>query len=118
VRQKAGARIRIIISNKQPRRKLKFSANTRTAEVAKAPPAGPGWIHEIKHDGFRVLAHRDASGVRLITRGGYDFADRFALAAAGIAALPARSCVVEGEAIACYENGLSVFFVTNAAIRS
>jgi ATP-dependent DNA ligase len=28
---------------------------------AKAPPSGPGWIHEIKHDGFRILARRDAA---------------------------------------------------------
>ena len=34
---------------------------------AKAPPAGPGWIHEIKHDGFRIMARRDSAGVRLIT---------------------------------------------------
>jgi bifunctional non-homologous end joining protein LigD len=33
---------------------------------AKAPPSGPGWLHEIKHDGFRILARRDGAGVRLI----------------------------------------------------
>jgi ATP-dependent DNA ligase len=42
-----------------------------------APPAGPGWIHEIKHDGFRIMARRDANGVRLFTRNGYNFAARF-----------------------------------------
>jgi ATP-dependent DNA ligase len=41
------------------------------------PPSGPGWIHEIKHDGFRIMARRDSRGVRLYTRNGYDFADRF-----------------------------------------
>ena len=44
---------------------------------ARKPPAGPGWIHEIKHDGFRIMARRDANGVRLYTRNGYDFAHRF-----------------------------------------
>ncbi len=76
---------------------------------AKEPPAGPGWIHEIKHDGFRIVARRDAAGVSLITRNGYDLAARFPLAAAAIAALPARSCVVDGEAIAVDDKGLSVF---------
>ncbi len=76
---------------------------------AKVPPAGPGWIHEIKHDGFRIIARRDAAGVRLITRNGYDLAARFPLAVAAIAALPASSCVVDGEAIACDAKGLSVF---------
>jgi len=39
---------------------------------AKAPPSGPDWLHEIKHDGFRIMARRDAKGVRLYTqyRGG------------------------------------------------
>ena len=76
---------------------------------AKQPPAGPGWIHEIKHDGFRILAHRDGDRVRLITRNGFDFADRFSLIVEAIAALPVRSCVLDGEAIACDANGLSVF---------
>jgi ATP-dependent DNA ligase len=43
---------------------------------AKAPPSGPGWLHEIKHEGFRILARRDAAGVRLITRAGNDFSSR------------------------------------------
>jgi bifunctional non-homologous end joining protein LigD len=77
--------------------------------LAKQPPAGPGWIHEIKHDGFRIIAQRDATGVRLVTRKGFDLADRFFLVATAIATLPARSCVIDGEAIACDERGLSVF---------
>src|SRR5271167_2760370 len=76
---------------------------------AKEPPAGPGWIHEIKHDGFRILAELDGGRVRLITRKGYDFAQRFPLAVGAIAALPARSCIVDGEAIARDARGLSVF---------
>jgi hypothetical protein len=45
--------------------------------VAHKPPAGPGWIHEIKHDGFRILAHRQGRAVRLLTRNGNDLANRF-----------------------------------------
>jgi bifunctional non-homologous end joining protein LigD len=77
--------------------------------LAKAPPVGRGWIHEIKHDGFRIIAHREGAQVRLITRNGYDFTKRFPLIVAAVEALPARSCVVDGEAIACDERGLSVF---------
>jgi ATP-dependent DNA ligase len=57
---------------------------------AKAPPSGSNWLHEIKHDGFRILALRDAAGVRLITRNGNDFTKRFPLAVAAITALPVR----------------------------
>ncbi len=44
---------------------------------AKRPPAGPNWIHEIKHDGFRIMARRDGDGVRLITRNSNDFTVSF-----------------------------------------
>jgi hypothetical protein len=40
---------------------------------ASEPPAGPGWIHEIKHDGFRILAHRRGRAVRLFSRNGHNF---------------------------------------------
>jgi bifunctional non-homologous end joining protein LigD len=77
--------------------------------AAKAPPIGAGWIHEIKHDGFRIMARRDGAGVRLITRNGNDFTKRFPLAAAAVAALPGRSCLIDGEAIVCDDKGLAVF---------
>src|SRR5215813_11846653 len=76
---------------------------------AKAPPSGPGWLHEIKHDGFRILARKDATGVRLITRAGNDFSSRFPFIAMAVAKLPVRSCLIDGEAIVCDENGLAVF---------
>ena len=76
---------------------------------AKAPPAGAGWIHEIKHDGFRILARRDSAGVRLITRNGNDFTSRFPFIAMAVSKLPVRSCLIDGEAIVCDENGLAVF---------
>jgi bifunctional non-homologous end joining protein LigD len=76
---------------------------------ALVPPAGPGWIHEIKHDGFRILAHRRGRSVQLLTRNGNDFADRFPLIVEAIEALPVKSCVVDGEAIVCDGDGLAVF---------
>jgi ATP-dependent DNA ligase len=39
------------------------------------PPAGPDWIHEIKHDGYRLQVRRDGDAVRLFTRRGYDWTD-------------------------------------------
>ena len=76
---------------------------------AKRPPAGPNWLHEIKHDGFRIMARRDSAGVRLFTRNGHDFTTRFPLAAAAVAALPGRSFLIDGEAICTDERGLAVF---------
>jgi bifunctional non-homologous end joining protein LigD len=76
---------------------------------AKSPPSGTGWIHEIKHDGFRILARREGNRIRLITRNGYDFADRYPLIVDAIASLPVNTCIVDGEAIVVDQGGLSVF---------
>ena len=76
---------------------------------AKDAPAGAGWIHEIKHDGFRILARRDREHVRLFTRHGTDFTARYPKIAAALASLSVRSCALDGEAIVVNADGLSVF---------
>ena len=76
---------------------------------AEEPPAGPDWIHEIKHDGFRILARRDGNSVRLYTRNGYNFADRFPRIVEAVKSLPVQSCFIDGEAIVVDANGLAVF---------
>jgi bifunctional non-homologous end joining protein LigD len=76
---------------------------------AEKPPAGAGWLHEIKHDGFRMLVRRDAAGVRLFTRNGHDWTGRFPLIARAALSLKAASCLIDGEAVACDDNGLPVF---------
>jgi ATP-dependent DNA ligase len=72
-------------------------------------PSGGQWLHEIKHDGFRMLVRRDAAGVRLFTRNGHDWTGRFPLIARAALSLKAASCLIDGEAVACDDNGLPVF---------
>jgi ATP-dependent DNA ligase len=67
------------------------------------------WLHEIKHDGFRMLVRRDKTGVRLFTRNGHDWTGRFPLIARAALSLEVASCLIDGEAVACDENGLPVF---------
>jgi ATP-dependent DNA ligase len=55
------------------------------------------------------MARKDAAGVRLITRAGNDFSSRFPFIAMAVGKLPVRSCLIDGEAIVCDENGLAVF---------
>jgi ATP-dependent DNA ligase len=55
------------------------------------------------------MARRDAEGVRLYTRNGYNFADRFPRIVEAVANLPVRSCFIDGEAIVVDANGLSNF---------
>ena len=54
------------------------------------PPAGPGWLHEIKYDGFRMLARREDERVRLFTRNANHWTERYPLVAEAIAALKAH----------------------------
>ncbi len=55
------------------------------------------------------MARRDAAGVRLLTRNANDFTQRFPFVALAVASLPARSCLIDGEAIVTDDTGLAVF---------
>ena len=74
-------------------------------------PPGANWIHEIKHDGYRLMARRDPVGIRLITRRGNDWSTRFPLIVEAVNHLKVRSCLIDGEAVCCDENGLAVSHV-------
>jgi bifunctional non-homologous end joining protein LigD len=73
------------------------------------PPSGGLWLHEIKHDGFRVIARKDGAKVRLYSRPGNDLTFRFRLIVESMARLRSRSCIIDGEAVACNDNGLASF---------
>jgi bifunctional non-homologous end joining protein LigD len=67
--------------------------------TAPKPPAGPGWIHEIKHDRYRMMARRDGNGIRILTRNGHDWSHRLPAVLAAVASLKAKSCLIDGEAV-------------------
>jgi bifunctional non-homologous end joining protein LigD len=73
------------------------------------PPAGPDWVHEIKHDGYRLQVRRDGDAVRLFTRRGYDWTGRYPAIASTAAKLRARSFTLDGEAVVCGPDGVAVF---------
>jgi ATP-dependent DNA ligase len=73
------------------------------------PPVGPGWAHEIKHDGYRLIARKRDGRVRLFTRRGYDWTARYPLIREAVAAIPAQSVIIDGEAVYCDGAGISVF---------
>ena len=77
--------------------------------LADRPPAGTGWIHEIKHDGFRILAHRRGRAVRLMSCNAHDLASRFPQIVEAVRSLPVQSCVIDREAIVTDDKGLAVF---------
>jgi bifunctional non-homologous end joining protein LigD len=78
--------------------------------VASVPPLGPGWVHEIKHDGYRLVGRLEGRRVRLFTRRGNDWSDRFPRISEALASLKATSATIDGEAVVlCPKTGLSLF---------
>ena len=75
------------------------------------PPTGPNWVHEIKHDGYRLMARRDpvSAGIKLLTRNGHDWTSRYPLIVQAVTNLKARSCLIDGEAVCCDERGMPAF---------
>jgi bifunctional non-homologous end joining protein LigD len=76
---------------------------------AAVPPSGGLWLHEIKHDGFRIIARKDGERVRLYSRPGNDLTARFPLIVEAVSRLRARSLIIDGEAVACDDNGVPNF---------
>jgi bifunctional non-homologous end joining protein LigD len=73
------------------------------------PPVGAQWIHEIKHDGYRLIVRKQGDRVRLFTRRGYDWTDRYPRIATAAAKLSATSAVLDGEAVCCDDAGVADF---------
>jgi bifunctional non-homologous end joining protein LigD len=76
---------------------------------APQPPTGDAWLHEIKHDGFRVIARKHGTRVKLYSRPGNDLTDRFSLIVEVLARLRARSRMIDGEAVCCGDDGVPSF---------
>ena len=76
---------------------------------APRPPTAGEWLHEIKHDGFRVIARKAGEQVRLYSRPGNDLTRRFPLIVEALALLKSRSCMIDGEAVACDDDGIASF---------
>jgi hypothetical protein len=62
-------------------------------------PAGPEWLHEIKHDGFRLRVERDGDRVRLITKGGYDWTKKYPSIVEAALKNRQKHFVIDGEAV-------------------
>lgn len=79
------------------------------ATLVDAPPNGAQWRHELKYDGYRILAAVSGGAVRLYSRNGLDWTDRFSAVAEELAALPVKSMLLDGEAVVLDEKGRSSF---------
>lgn len=87
------------------------------ANLQEKPPAGDAWLHEVKFDGYRLQARISAGKVKLLTRTGLDWTERFGERIGNaLAALPCEAALIDGEVVALGENGISSFSALQAAL--
>ncbi|MGO7015649.1 non-homologous end-joining DNA ligase [Rhizobium leguminosarum] len=73
------------------------------------PPKGPEWAFEVKWDGYRLSVHVEPTAIRILTRGGHDWTDRFPAIKLAAMWLPVGSAILDGEAVVLDEKGRSDF---------
>ena len=86
------------------------------AQLVENVPKGEQWLHEIKWDGYRLVAFVKRGKVLLKTRNGHDWTDRFPGIATALAELPVETAIVDGEAVVEDEKGMSSFSALQQAL--
>jgi bifunctional non-homologous end joining protein LigD len=88
---------------------LPRDVSPQLAVLESEPPVGEQWVHEIKFDGYRILAHIADGKVRLITRKKQDWTHRYEVVAQQLARLPVENAILDGEVVALLPNGVTSF---------
>jgi bifunctional non-homologous end joining protein LigD len=87
-------------------------------QLVDAAPDGPGWLHEIKFDGYRMHARLDRGAVRLLTRTGLDWTHKYPAIAAAVASLGAPQAYLDGELCGVRPDGVTSFSMIQATSDS
>jgi bifunctional non-homologous end joining protein LigD len=108
--------------NGVPKERLPTFVKPELATPAEQPPQGPGWVHELKLDGYRVQlrkddARKDGEKVQLLTRSGLDWTHRMKALAAEAATLPVDSALIDGEVVVLSPDGTTSFANLQAAFE-
>ena len=80
-------------------------------------PAGPGWVYEVKHDGYRLQVHLREKRVRLFTRTGIDWTERFPRILDAVSGLSITSAIFDCEAVICDPDGVADFDALHSRAR-
>lgn len=84
--------------------------------LANEAPDGPGWLHEIKYDGYRVHARIDGDDIRLLTRTGLDWSHRYQATISALRPLRVKNAYLDGELCAVRPDGVTSFSRLQAAM--
>lgn len=107
------ASIRGAVERRMPR-----EIQPQLATLVDEAPTGEDWIHEVKFDGYRLIAYVENGKVRLMTRGQKDWTAKFSGIARAVAGLPVESAIMDGEAVALSARGVSSFQTLQSALKS
>ncbi len=88
------------------------------ARVVPSVPSGSEWLHEIKFDGYRLIAVQQVGEVKLYTRSGLDWTEKFKPTAKLLSGITTRDFVMDGEVVVFDEKGRSNFGDLQAALKS
>jgi len=104
-----GARLRLADVVGAVRGTLPRTQPLALAMVVETPPDGDDWLHEIKHDGYRIVSRIEEGEVRLVSRNGKDWTKEFPQVARALGRLPAGTALLDGEVAAVLPSGATSF---------
>ncbi|WP_338425790.1 DNA ligase D [Sphingopyxis kveilinensis] len=105
------------VAQAKPKAKLPKFRPLQLATLVDAVPSGNGWFHEIKYDGYRAQVAASGSDVRIYTRSGLDWTDKFAPLVRHIAALDLPPALIDGEIVAYDKDGNPDFSSLQAVLK-
>lgn len=119
-RRKAEGLTQADIKSIEGAQKKKVAANLSPmlARLADDAPQGEDWLHEIKFDGYRILAHKKKDTIKLLSRNGKDWTKKFPQIAKALKKLNIEEAVLDGEVVAMDDDGTSSFRALQAALSA
>ena len=84
-------------------------------QLVDTAPDGAQWLHELKYDGYRMMARLDCGAVKLLTRTGLDWTHKYPTVAKAVAALEAREAYLDGELCGLGPDGITSFNIVQLA---
>ncbi|MFI0845091.1 DNA ligase D [Mesorhizobium sp. IMUNJ 23232] len=104
-------------SSRKASAKLPDFVEPMLATLRTQPPAGGEWLHEVKFDGYRIQAHLAGGELKLLTRKGLDWTEKFGTPIANaLAKLDCESAIIDGEIVVLADNGVASFSALQAAL--
>jgi bifunctional non-homologous end joining protein LigD len=101
----------------KPEKLPKFIEPMLSTAVEKAPSSAD-WVHEVKYDGYRVQVRIDSGAVKLLTRQGLDWTERFTGVADAVAHLPVKAALIDAEVVVQTEAGVASFTALVDALKT